>query len=91
MFLLLLRVGFVCSGLQETFVDHSAPGGTMGTHGPGRKRIPNREKLTAEDDALNQIAREVRLLIDTVIDMMTDLMTSHCGSFSSCRYLHFDV
>ncbi|XP_030265006.1 uncharacterized protein lrrfip1b isoform X4 [Sparus aurata] len=30
----------------------------MGTHGPGRKRIPNREKLTAEDDALNQIARE---------------------------------
>ncbi|XP_076021974.1 leucine-rich repeat flightless-interacting protein 2 isoform X4 [Genypterus blacodes] len=24
----------------------------------GRKRIPNREKLTAEDDALNQIARE---------------------------------
>jgi len=32
----------------------------MGTQGPGRKRIPNREKLTAEDDALNQIAREVR-------------------------------
>ncbi|XP_040888020.1 leucine-rich repeat flightless-interacting protein 2 isoform X5 [Toxotes jaculatrix] len=30
----------------------------MGTQGPGRKRIPNREKLTAEDDALNQIARE---------------------------------
>lgn len=32
----------------------------MGTQGPGRKRYPNREKLTAEDDALNQIAREVR-------------------------------
>ncbi|XP_018528456.1 uncharacterized protein lrrfip1b isoform X4 [Lates calcarifer] len=30
----------------------------MGTQGPGRKRIPNRERLTAEDDALNQIARE---------------------------------
>ncbi|KAG7232491.1 hypothetical protein INR49_008785 [Caranx melampygus] len=30
----------------------------MGTQGPGRKRIPNREKLTAEDDALHQIARE---------------------------------
>lgn len=30
----------------------------MGTQGPGRKRIPNREKLTAEDDALDQIARE---------------------------------
>ncbi|XP_026157124.1 leucine-rich repeat flightless-interacting protein 2 isoform X1 [Mastacembelus armatus] len=30
----------------------------MGTQGPGRKRIPNREKLIAEDDALNQIARE---------------------------------
>lgn len=36
----------------------------MGTQGPGRKRIPNREKLSAEDDALNQIAREVRMLID---------------------------
>ncbi|XP_074483282.1 leucine-rich repeat flightless-interacting protein 2 isoform X5 [Sebastes fasciatus] len=32
----------------------------MGTPGPGpgRKRIPNREKMTAEDQALNQIARE---------------------------------
>uniref|UniRef100_A0A673B0G9 Leucine rich repeat (in FLII) interacting protein 1b n=1 Tax=Sphaeramia orbicularis TaxID=375764 RepID=A0A673B0G9_9TELE len=30
----------------------------MGTQGPGRKRIPNLEKLTAEDDALNSIARE---------------------------------
>ncbi|XP_056156980.1 leucine-rich repeat flightless-interacting protein 2 [Lampris incognitus] len=30
----------------------------MGTQVTGRKRIPNREKLTAEDDALNQIARE---------------------------------
>ncbi|XP_073928207.1 leucine-rich repeat flightless-interacting protein 1 isoform X29 [Castor canadensis] len=31
---------------------------TMGTQGSGRKRLPNRERLTAEDDALNQIARE---------------------------------
>ena len=31
----------------------------MGTQVTGRKRIPNREKLTAEDDALSQIAREV--------------------------------
>ncbi|MBN3321508.1 LRRF2 protein, partial [Atractosteus spatula] len=30
----------------------------MGTQGTGRKRIPNRERLSAEDDALNQIARE---------------------------------
>ncbi|XP_038604895.1 leucine-rich repeat flightless-interacting protein 1 isoform X9 [Tachyglossus aculeatus] len=30
----------------------------MGTQGPGRKRLPNRDRLTAEDDALNQIARE---------------------------------
>lgn len=36
----------------------------MGTQGPGRKRIPNREKLTGEDDALNQIAREVRMFIN---------------------------
>lgn len=31
----------------------------MGTQGPGRKRIPNKERLTAEDDALNVIAKEV--------------------------------
>lgn len=31
----------------------------MGSQGAGRKRLPNRERLTAEDDALNQIAREV--------------------------------
>ncbi|XP_044158707.1 leucine-rich repeat flightless-interacting protein 1 isoform X23 [Bufo gargarizans] len=30
----------------------------MGTQGPGRKRHPNKEKLSAEDHALNQIARE---------------------------------
>ncbi|XP_034169835.2 leucine-rich repeat flightless-interacting protein 1 isoform X6 [Pangasianodon hypophthalmus] len=30
----------------------------MGTQGTGRKRIPNREKMSAEDDALSQIARE---------------------------------
>ena len=42
----------------------------MGTQGPGRKRIPNRDKLVAEDDALNQIAREVRLLINTLIDLL---------------------
>ncbi|XP_077128442.1 leucine-rich repeat flightless-interacting protein 1 isoform X23 [Ranitomeya variabilis] len=30
----------------------------MGTQGPGRKRHPNREILSAEDNALNQIARE---------------------------------
>ncbi|XP_063286056.1 leucine-rich repeat flightless-interacting protein 1 isoform X3 [Pelobates fuscus] len=30
----------------------------MGTQGPGRKRHPNREGLSAEDQALNQIARE---------------------------------
>lgn len=36
----------------------------MGTQVPGRKRIPNREKLTAEDDALSQIAREVSVAVD---------------------------
>ncbi|XP_073489710.1 uncharacterized protein [Aquarana catesbeiana] len=30
----------------------------MGTQGTGRKRHPNRERLSAEDHALNQIARE---------------------------------
>ncbi|XP_030642418.1 leucine-rich repeat flightless-interacting protein 1 [Chanos chanos] len=30
----------------------------MGTQGPGRKRIPNRNGMTAEEDALNIIARE---------------------------------
>nr|XP_036865591.1 leucine-rich repeat flightless-interacting protein 1 isoform X44 [Manis javanica] len=30
----------------------------MGTQGSGRRRLPNRERLNAEDDALNQIARE---------------------------------
>ncbi|XP_028810213.1 leucine-rich repeat flightless-interacting protein 2 isoform X2 [Denticeps clupeoides] len=30
----------------------------MGTQVTGRKRIPNREKMAAEDDALGQIARE---------------------------------
>ncbi|XP_015813359.3 leucine-rich repeat flightless-interacting protein 1 isoform X3 [Nothobranchius furzeri] len=30
----------------------------MSTQGPGRKRIPNREKLTGQEDALSQIARE---------------------------------
>ncbi|XP_051478671.1 leucine-rich repeat flightless-interacting protein 1 isoform X5 [Apus apus] len=30
----------------------------MGSQGAGRKRLPTRERLTAEDDALNQIARE---------------------------------
>ncbi|XP_075463428.1 leucine-rich repeat flightless-interacting protein 1 isoform X19 [Ascaphus truei] len=30
----------------------------MGTQGPGRKRHPNRERLSAEDHTLNQIARE---------------------------------
>ncbi|XP_037130787.1 leucine-rich repeat flightless-interacting protein 2 isoform X3 [Syngnathus acus] len=30
----------------------------MGTQGPGRKRLPNQEKMTAEDDALQQIARD---------------------------------
>lgn len=52
-----LITGSVCPGLQDTSADHSAPG-MMGTQGPGRKRIPNRERLTAEDDALSQIARE---------------------------------
>uniref|UniRef100_A0A3P9J8G0 Leucine rich repeat (in FLII) interacting protein 1b n=1 Tax=Oryzias latipes TaxID=8090 RepID=A0A3P9J8G0_ORYLA len=30
----------------------------METQGPGRRRTPNRDKLSAEDDALTQIARE---------------------------------
>ncbi|XP_071603131.1 leucine-rich repeat flightless-interacting protein 1 isoform X4 [Heliangelus exortis] len=37
---------------------HRETGAAMGTQGAGRKRLPNRERLTAEDDALNQIARE---------------------------------
>ncbi|XP_075898038.1 leucine-rich repeat flightless-interacting protein 2 isoform X3 [Nelusetta ayraudi] len=30
----------------------------MGSHGPGRRRTADRERLTAEDDALNQVVRE---------------------------------
>ncbi|KAM9328219.1 leucine-rich repeat flightless-interacting protein 2 isoform 1-T1 [Pholidichthys leucotaenia] len=30
----------------------------MGTQGPGRKRIPNRDRVSAEDEALGQIVRE---------------------------------
>ncbi|XP_057685539.1 leucine-rich repeat flightless-interacting protein 2 isoform X7 [Corythoichthys intestinalis] len=33
----------------------------MGTQGPGRKRLPNLDKLTAEDDALQKIAREAEV------------------------------
>lgn len=46
----------------------------MGSNGPGRKRIPNRDRLTAEDDALNQIVREVRLPIDAVIHTVIGLV-----------------
>lgn len=63
----------------------------MGTQGPGRKRIPNREKLVAEDDALNQIAREVGL-IDTVIDKCIGLISVYCllnmGQVSWSRLSH---
>lgn len=31
----------------------------MGSQGAGRRRLPQRERLTAEDDTLSQIAREV--------------------------------
>ncbi|KAM4711247.1 leucine-rich repeat flightless-interacting protein 2 isoform 7-T11 [Anableps anableps] len=37
----------------------------MGTQGPGRKRIPNRDKLAAEEDALSQIAREAEARLAT--------------------------
>lgn len=33
--------------------------GNMGTQGTGRKRSTKKERSTAEDDALNLIAREV--------------------------------
>lgn len=32
----------------------------MGSQGPGRKRTPSKNGLTAEEDALNVIAREVK-------------------------------
>lgn len=89
-----LRTGSICSGLEETFVDNPASGKnswTMGTQGPGRKRIPNREKLVAEDDALNQIAREV-WLIDTFIDNWICLISVYCwlhmGQMSRIRLSH---
>lgn len=31
----------------------------MGSQGPGRKRTPSKNGLTAEEDALNVIAKEV--------------------------------
>ncbi|XP_031460418.1 leucine-rich repeat flightless-interacting protein 1 isoform X6 [Phasianus colchicus] len=54
------------AGGSERAVRNAEPGSSptpshpsaMGTQGVGRKRLPNRERLTAEDDALNQIARE---------------------------------
>lgn len=39
----------------------------MGSHGPGRRRTADRERLTAEDDALNQVVREVRLLVQAAV------------------------
>lgn len=41
-------------------MEDSAAGRTaMGPQGPGgRKRVPNQEKRTAEDETLNQVARE---------------------------------
>lgn len=54
--LLRFKAGPVCSGLQETCVAGSGP-----AEPTGRKRIPNRERLTAEDDALSRVARQVRL------------------------------
>ncbi len=44
-----------CRGLCQSIREFK-----MATQVTGRKRIPNREKLSAEDDALSQIAREVR-------------------------------
>lgn len=40
-------------------VDLSVWGDDMGTQGTGRKRSTKKDKTTAEDDALNLIAREV--------------------------------
>ncbi|RMB92743.1 hypothetical protein DUI87_30793 [Hirundo rustica rustica] len=64
----------------------------MGTPGAGRKRLPNRERLTAEDDALNQIARE-----EDVEVLVMLLETQFCGceervqlSGKTQKY-HFDV
>lgn len=48
----------------------------MGTQVTGRKRIPNKEKFTAEDDALNQIAREV--------SFFGDVLFIHFGKSSHC-------
>ncbi|XP_024121250.1 uncharacterized protein lrrfip1b isoform X4 [Oryzias melastigma] len=47
-------------GCRGTAGQDSADGsnGTMETQGPGRRRTPNRDKQSAEDDALTQIARE---------------------------------
>ncbi|XP_016342112.1 leucine-rich repeat flightless-interacting protein 2 isoform X10 [Sinocyclocheilus anshuiensis] len=44
---------FFCSGSCQSIREFK-----MATQVTGRKRIPNREKLSAEDDALSQIARE---------------------------------
>lgn len=49
-----LARSFLCQSIREF---------KMATQVTGRKRIPNREKLSAEDDALSQIAREVRQMI----------------------------
>ncbi|XP_016328075.1 leucine-rich repeat flightless-interacting protein 2-like isoform X10 [Sinocyclocheilus anshuiensis] len=48
-----LARSFFCRGLCQSIREFK-----MATQVAGRKRIPNREKLSAEDDALSQIARE---------------------------------
>ncbi|XP_029104732.1 leucine-rich repeat flightless-interacting protein 2-like isoform X3 [Scleropages formosus] len=49
---------YVCSGSGGERLCAAEKYLTMGTQDSGRKRLPNRERLTAEDDALNVIARE---------------------------------
>lgn len=61
----------------------------MGTQGPGRKRLPNLEKLTAEDDALNQIAREVSFAPIQTINLIKKYfhdIDDDCCSYYNCHY-----
>nr|KAF6337014.1 LRR binding FLII interacting protein 1 [Myotis myotis] len=55
----------------------------MGTQGAGRKRLPNRERLTAEDEALNQIAREAREIRMKELERQQKEPSEHSGHLNS--------
>ena len=86
-----LRGWHVC--YSKDFITEYTNMGTQIT-GTGRKRIPNRERLTAEDDALNQIAREVRfgiwfsfLFWEAMLVILRQTYSTECLQFKPILYI----